>query len=418
MLNDRLPAAREPALAILIMTSPRAGPVPYADWLAPLGEELFLLAPAGAPQRGRYAEVRTFEDYEANPAVQQAARELHERTGYRAIVAKAECDLVRAGELRDDLGLPGQTRASAVAYRDKTVMKALVRRAGVATPRFRALAGPDDLRAFVVDHGCPVLVKPVDGSGSIGVQALSTPADVERFLDGDFPSGFEVEELVRGALFHVDGLVLGGEVTAVVASRCMPPEGSIAIKSDRPHGSHLLPGEAPLAGRLCDVARRIVAALPSPSDFSFHAEVFHTPDDELVFCEIASRTGGAMIADMLVVGRGLDLDRAWVQAQCGLVPDPDAVGAGAPHDGLAGRILFPRLAGTLRHLPDSPPPWVARYRRVAQPGDRFVGASYTERKVGDFVAGCVVRGSSESQVEQRLRATAEWFASEARWDPA
>lgn len=401
------------------MTSPRAGPVPYSEWLTGLDEDLFVLAPTGAPPPGSYAEVRTFDDYEVNPSVQDAARELFDRDGYRVIVAKAECDLVRAGELRDALGLPGQSHASAVAYRDKTVMKGFVRHAGMVTPRFRALARPDDLRGFVAEHGCPVVVKPVDGSGSIGVRVLHGAEDVRRFLAAGLPAGFEVEELVRGALFHVDGLVLDGETTAVVASRCVPPEGSVVIKSDRPHGSHLLDPASDLAGRLCDLARRIVAALPSPDTFSFHAEVFHTPEDELVFCEVASRTGGAMISDMLRLGRGLDLDRAWVQAQCGLTPDAGALGAGSDGDGgLTGRILFPRLRGTLRSLPAAAPPWVERYKRAAHPGDRFVGPSYRERKVGDFVAGCIVRGRTEAEVRDHLDATAEWFASGARWDRA
>jgi hypothetical protein len=43
--------------------------------------------------------------------------------------------------------------------------------------------------------------------------------------------------------------------------------------------------------RLQAYVETVVIALEGPSFFPFHAEVWHTPEDELVLCEIASRVG-------------------------------------------------------------------------------------------------------------------------------
>jgi hypothetical protein len=60
-------------------------------------------------------------------------------------------------------------------------------------------------------------------------------------------------------------------------------------------GYSLLPSN-PLVERLSEFIESVINALgsdphPNPPTFPFHAEAWHTPDDEIVLCEIASRGG-------------------------------------------------------------------------------------------------------------------------------
>ena len=48
----------------------------------------------------------------------------------------------------------------------------------------------------------------------------------------------------------------------------------------------------------------------------FHAEVWHTPEDTLVLCEIASRTGGGEIGQEFMELFGVNLDKTSIQVQC------------------------------------------------------------------------------------------------------
>jgi len=58
-----------------------------------------------------------------------------------------------------------------------------------------------------------------------------------------------------------------------------------------------------------------VKALGGPACFPFHAEFFVTPEGEPVFCEIASRTGGAGVRHQLWYLFGLAADKTFAQWQ-------------------------------------------------------------------------------------------------------
>ncbi|MGH9076021.1 MAG: ATP-grasp domain-containing protein [Acidimicrobiales bacterium] len=406
-------------MAVLVLHSPRGGKLRYHGWLADLDDEIYLLCSAEhLPAPEGYAQVLAFEDYEVNGALEAAAWDLFDRCGYRAVIAGAECDILRAARLRDLLGLDGQSEASAVAYRDKSVMKSFTARAGIATPKFRRLHSTLDLVAFGRQHGYPVVVKPLDGSGAVGFQVIEGPGDAVGFARRGLPRGFEVEQLVDGHPCHVDGLVLDGEVVVSQPSRYIPAAGCLAAKQDEPYGSYFLDPAGTPGRQLDELARQVLAALPSPRHFTFHLEAFHTPAGELVFCEVASRTGGCAIAETLTLGLGVDLDRPSVRAQCGLGTDPAGLRAAVAAARLpAGRIVIPPRRGTLVSMPEDPPSWVCEYRRRVAPGTTFDEAAYRGRKSGDFVASFVVTGSSETEVARRLWDAAAWFGAGARWAP-
>src|SRR5438874_9751906 len=118
-------------MSILILNRLPLEVVPYADYLQSCGEDLYVLSDAeamGTEDRARAAR-RSFRHLEVIPRFETSgmmevrAVELHATARFRRIVAVSEYDLLRAGQLRDVLGIEGQTYASALAFRDKLRMK-------------------------------------------------------------------------------------------------------------------------------------------------------------------------------------------------------------------------------------------------------------------------------------------------------
>jgi hypothetical protein len=403
-------------MSILILNSARNAEVPYDEWLGESGEPLLLLcSPRQERISGAYQFVKKFENYETNSCVEATALELHEKYRYHTVVAKAEADLLRAGKLRDVVGLAGQGWESARAYRDKTVMKSYTQKAGIPTPVFQRIETAFDLLGFVKRHGYPVVVKPVDGSGAAGVEALRGPADLERLLAGGLAQNLEVEQYIEGEVFHVDGLVLNGQTVLMQPSRYLNG-GCLAYKTDGSCGSYTLPESNPLRARLSTFTQRILDALPSPPTFTFHAEIFRTPSDELVFCEIASRTGGVRINETVRQATAVDMDRLWIRAQCGIPVDAAQVRRTiAAQKGLAGWLVVPPRNAVLQALPERAPEWVTEYRKNAAPGTNFAGPAYARRKAGDYIVSIIVKGDTEAQIEQRLADSMRWLHEEIRW---
>lgn len=405
-------------MAILILNSARNTSVPYDVWLRDLNEPLLLLCSTKQPAADdAYSFVKRFENYEVNGCVEAAALELFKERKFHTVVAKAEADLLRAGKLRDVLGIKGQSWESALAYRDKTVMKSYTTGAGIPTPAYRRLDTAFDLLDFVESNGYPVFVKPVGGSGAIDTDALRDRADLERFLAAGLPAGMEVEELIEGEMYHVDGIVIGGRI--VIAHPSLYTNGGcLAFKEDKACGSYMLGRDNPLYERLRRFTGEVIAALPSPEDFTFHAEIFHTPDDRLVFCEIASRTGGARINETMRRALNVDLDELWIKAQCGVEIDVEALRARvAGEETLGGWLVVPPRNGVLESIPAAAPAWVAEYKQNSQPGTDY-RASYTRRKAGDYIAAVVVRGRSEAEVRDNLTRAAQWIEGGVGWSLA
>jgi biotin carboxylase len=210
-----------------------------------------------------------------------------------------------------------------------------------------------------------------------------------------------VESYVDGPMCHVDGLVVDGEIRYVYASQYL-----FALSDFRQlHRGRLdvtLDTDDPLSVRLIELTRRVIDALPAPAHFAFHAEVFHTPDDRLVLCEIAARPGGAQNRAIAEEMFGLDPFEGMVRANAGLPVDID----GSRPATMAGQLLFGRRTGTVVAVPGEPPfPWVVRSIVLVRPGEVLTVPRYS----ADVMASFVVTARDRRTTEARMRRLEEWF---------
>ncbi len=388
---------------------------PYEEWLQDLGEELILLTSeevSGSFLANDYAYIESFPQFDRNGYVELRAIELFSTYHFHTIIAIHERDILRASQLRERFGLKGQQPNSAQHFRDKTLMKQIAHQYKITAPSFASLHSSLDLITFVEQNGYPVVVKPIDGSGSRNICVLHNQQDLLHLLQQGLPSSAEVETFVSGDMYHVDGLVTEGEVVFISTSKYA--SGCLAFQSGGYNASFLISRENPLFERLSTFTIQLLHVLDTPLHTTFHAELFHTLDDEIILCEIASRTGGGRLTTYIEQTYGIHLNRAWIEAQCGINPiqmTQDKL-QHIPNK-LAGDILIPpRLGKFISGPTEAPPSWVTEYRVLAQSGHHY---DHPKLSV-DHIASFVVEGNTEQEVEDRLFAVANWFDQWSVWD--
>jgi hypothetical protein len=246
----------------------------------------------------------------------------------------------------------------------------------------------------------------------VGTTIIRDEHNLAQILRHGVPRGLEVETFIRGAQYHVDGLVIEGELVFCWPSRYLGD--CLSFAQGGISASWLLSPGNPLLDRLRGAAQEIIDILPTPPSTSFHLELFHTDQDELVFCEIASRTGGGLIARMIELAFGININKAFIQAQAGLHVDTSVLRDRARQPGrLLGWGFVPPqdgvFAGYTREAPDWP--WVVEYTWNVQPGAHCSGPAMSV----DHIAGFVVELDHEDQAAERITSVWRWASEHASW---
>ncbi|NQZ11019.1 MAG: ATP-grasp domain-containing protein [Algicola sp.] len=363
-----------------------------------------------------FCHVETFDNYYSNGLIEVRAMELHKQYKFERLVTVTEFDIIRSAMLRDELGIEGQGLDSANHFRDKFLMRDLACKAGLASPKYAKVNNVIDLLKFLQRVDLPIVVKPRDLAGTVGANVLKTEEDVEQFLSQraddihKSPTGSISETFVKGLMYHVDGFIHNGKEVVMLPSK-YNNDGFAFFKGEN-LGSHALSDSNPLKKRLNDFARKICfEVLPTPQNMVFHLEVFHTPDDELVMCEIASRLGGGRINDTVKAVTGYDIKMGFVEAEAnkGLEVIEQHQ---QPSGKLAGWLTIPQKEGTIEYIPEECPlEGVIGYRLSGKAGDKFDAPS----TMGFNLVNFVIEGETELEVANRMEGAAQWFDETTIW---
>lgn len=301
-------------MSLLILHRNPFEPFPYRSWLSDYTGDIVVLA---ARDRLRlsgeqiptgnhgFTHLEMLDDFEDEEQVRGRALKLADEFGVRHVLAFHEGDVTIAAWLREALELAGAWTAEVQPFRDKALMKERLEKAGVEVARYTVPQNAQEALDFAGLHGFPLVLKDRAGYNSIGLRILrdreELRAHTARVLAGAPRDDLILESFVPGRMCHVDGLVAQGRTVLAWPSQYQYDLASYGSDPGARIDLTLDPDD-PLTERLLSLTNRVLAALREPGgrmqDFGFHAEIFHTPDDRLVLCEIACRPGGAKVREV------------------------------------------------------------------------------------------------------------------------
>lgn len=307
-----------------------------------------------------------------------------------------------AAEVARGLGLPGLTPEAAVLCRDKHAMRRGLADAGVPSPRSIMASTVGQAQQAAALIGFPVVLKPRNLGGSIGVVRADGPRDVERFfavasgaeLTGiESLSGVLVEEFLDGPEFSVESVTADGVTTVCgITEKVLgfPP-----FFEETGHFARPVNEADPSDARLAEVTRRVHDALGVSVGVT-HCELRVTADGPYVV-EIAARPGGDRIPVITRLASGIDLIAAGAAVATGAKPDLRPVTSR-----VAGvRMVYPRHDGVVRRLEAGRlrPGLLAEVGWYAQVG-QFV--ALPPRGYLCRVAYLIATGQTQEEVRRRL----------------
>lgn len=396
-------------MAILILNRYPAHLVKFDEWLSGTKEELYMITvDRYASSFEQYDVCIGMSDYLDDQSLEAEVLRLYEKRPFRALVAVDEVDILRASRLRELLGISGQNEASAFAFRNKVRMKELAKQKGVLCPEFTQLYSGHDLREFAEWHGYPLVVKPVDGMGAMETYVLKGEEQLEGWLDTHDVAGKMVETFVEGEMYNIDGLWVEGELRFCSVGKY--GSSRLSYQSGSGTWTRMVAPDELLFQTLRTFVLQVLNALPTPAATSFHCEVFVTPSQEIVLCEIASRSPGGRISECIRQSYGIDLDEWWTKLACGFsVEWPEEF----EFSGYTAVHILPKQKGHLIQMVEELPfAWVTEYQPRVKAG--YVNqASMTHCQ--DTIGSAVFRADSESKLLERFQELKQYLDQHIIW---
>lgn len=307
--------------------------------------------------------------------VRAFAKELNARGELAGLTTSSEYFIAASAQLAAELGCAGPSPAAVKTCRNKARLTELLAAAGIPVPRSRAVRSAAEAEAAARALGLPVVVKPVAGSGSVGVfraddaetagrkaAAILAVRTNERGMP--MPDEALVQECIVGREYSVEAM--GTRPIGVTSKHLGGPAGTF-VEVGHDHPARGPTEEIRQVEEIACSALKAVGFTSGPS----HTEIKIGPEGPVVL-EINPRLAGGFIPEIVRLSRGVDLIDGAISAALGdapLVVEP-GVRASA-----SIRFLLPPGDGVLLAVEGveeaSKEPAVVEVLVYRQPGDKI-----------------------------------------------
>lgn len=220
----------------------------------------------------------------------------------------------------DEMGLIGNSIECSYMSTNKHAMRECFAKNGDPSPQSLLVESAADLTGVELNY--PVIVKPVDRSGSRGITKLMNAAGLEQAIEAAKEQGFQkaalVEEFATGQEYSVECISWQGEHHFLAMTKKYTTGAPHFIET-----GHLEPAPIP-AGQLELVKNIVFHALDSLKirNGASHTELKIAQDGTVRLIEIGGRMGGDFIGSSLVeLSTGVDFVRAVIQVALGEEPN-------------------------------------------------------------------------------------------------
>jgi len=252
-----------------------------------------------------------------------------------------------AAAVSAELRLPGNSVAAVDTLANKSLFRAFLRDHDFRVPRFKTAATADEACAAASAIGFPVMIKPVDSSGSKGVARVATDAEVVEAALGALVHSrckqIIVEEWIErdGAQVAGDGLVVDGRLVF---------EGFGDEHFDPCCSPHAPVGES-MPGMLSGDRRELLLrelqrlfTLLGVRQLVFNLDAMIDRNGRVMLIEVGPRAGGNALPQLIQLATGVDLTDIAIRQALGIGVPPELY-ASSSRRCFASHMLHSRSAG-------------------------------------------------------------------------
>lgn len=231
------------------------------------------------------------------------------------VVALDDFDVEKAALVREHFRIPGMGQTTARYFRDKLAMRVQAEDNDIPVPPFTALFHDQDITDFLHSTQAPWVVKPRSEASAAGIKKVYSFDEAWNTIHalGEQRHNFLIEQFKPGDVYHIDSLIIGGEIVFARCSQYLSTPFEVA------HGGGIFRSVTVEYGSMDD---EILLLLNQQVMKAFgmwfsaaHTEVIKSEDGNYYFLETASRVGGAHIAEMVEFSSGINLWAEWAKIE-------------------------------------------------------------------------------------------------------
>lgn len=262
------------------------------------------------------------EYYNVSTIDKEAVLELAKKLQVDGIVAYASDPAApTAAYVCEKLGLPTSPYKSVEILSNKDLFRDFLQKHGFACPKAMGFTTYEDALAHIHEFQLPVMVKPVDSSGSKGINKMTDKSQLKGFVEDALhysrSKRFLIEEFIvkkghqiSGDAFSVDGKLvfhcLGNEFYDSTCDKDFAPLGECwPFQMDYKYIEDL---EQQL--------QRLITLLGMKSN-AYNVEAIVGQDDKVYLLELGARSGGSLIPQVTEYATGVNMVTYVIKAAMG-----------------------------------------------------------------------------------------------------
>lgn len=223
--------------------------------------------------------------------------------------------------IAEKMGLTANPYEAAVRANNKYLMRNAFMKAGVPCPLYKMVTSIEETNS--IDWAYPLIVKPSDRSGSLGVTKVLSPEElataVENAISVSFKKQAMIEEFIEGREISVEFISYHGIHFPLQITDKVTTEAPHFVELEH-HQPSTLPDE--MFAKIYDITKTALNALGLTNGAS-HAEYRITPEGRIVVMEIGGRMGGDFIgSDLVRLSTGYDFVKGVIEVALGEFKEP------------------------------------------------------------------------------------------------
>lgn len=228
----------------------------------------------------------------------------------------------------ENMGLVGNSYESAVRANNKYLMRESFSKADVPCPKYM-VATPDTINTPSVLDGLrefqyPIIIKPSDRSGSLGVSKICTPAEyypaIDKAMEVSFRHEAMIEEFIEGREISVEFISYQGHHYPLQITDKVTTGAPHFVELEHHQPSSL---SKDMYETIYSITEKALDALGITNGAS-HSEYKITPKGRIAIMEIGARMGGDFIgSDLVRLSTGYDFLKGVIEVALGIFKKPN-----------------------------------------------------------------------------------------------